>query len=106
MKNPGAAGLTADRLGDSDKWKPKYESCRHEEHGLTPIPQKEPGEDPTAYLGSGSTMLSIHETHVSPSSAPGSSQPLVSQGGQGQIPSDPSRPYGYDYHNERDAYSG
>ncbi len=23
MKNPGSAGLTADRLGDADKWLPK-----------------------------------------------------------------------------------
>lgn len=26
MRNPGSAGLTADRLGDSEKWKPAEHS--------------------------------------------------------------------------------
>lgn len=26
MKNPGRAGLTADRLGDGEKWMPKAET--------------------------------------------------------------------------------
>lgn len=98
MKNPGAAGLTADRLGDSDKWKPKYESCSGEEHGLTPIPQKPPGEETTAYLGPGSSVPIDERDSSTPFV-----QPLVSQG---PVPPNPARLYAYDYHNERDAYSG
>jgi len=30
MKNPGRAGLTADRLGDGEKWVPKAETAQDE----------------------------------------------------------------------------
>jgi len=45
MKNPGAAGLTVDRFGDSEKWEPRGEAFHA--HGRSPLPQ----EEPTVYDG-------------------------------------------------------